>query len=155
MKTAPIPDFSVQVNTPCSDPYVEWRDGDRKYHFWMNRDGSRNSDFLHSNLIEPRVDGPRRGRDGHRGLDATAKKWAPLIAAIMDKVASEDLVAKAYQRAESKDAAAAAARDAEIRAKRLARLARAAAALPAPIAEHLGNLPDDAKAEFVRALEAA
>lgn len=147
--TIKIPDFEVDFTSPYSDASVHWEDKTRRYHFWLTKDGERADDTIHSNPREPQ---PRSSRDTHRALKATAKKWAPIVDAIMEKIATDDLITKARATAEAKQAAECDARKAAQRDALLSRFVKGQQTLPSNIAEHLGGLSADQQVEFVKAV---
>jgi hypothetical protein len=67
----------------ASGASAHWSDADRRYHFWLNDDSMPQNDVLHSN---PLVPSKQYGVNEHRALSMSAKKWAPLVAAMLDKI---------------------------------------------------------------------
>lgn len=140
-----IPDFIVDATGPFSGPSVSWAAGDRRYHFWIDRYGEPD-DVLHSNPIERN---PNAKRDEHRSLNMTAKKWAPLIAAIMEKVRAENLIEKAEQAAKDKEEADRKQRIADREERLLKVYDTAAAALPYTAKTALASLTRAEKIAFI------
>lgn len=143
-----IPGFTVCAEYGSAS--VHWQDETRKYHFWLRDDGTPSDDVLHSNPIVP---SKQYGVNEHRSLDMTAKRWAPLIAAIMAKIAADDLLNKARAAHHAKLKADAEERQRAIDADRLKRLSVAVRHLPPTLNLSIEALPDDVRARFVAALE--
>jgi hypothetical protein len=144
-----LPDFIVETYGHTSNPAVSWTQGDRRYHFWLDRDGVPHG-AMHSN---PVVRNPNARRDEHRALNLRAKKWAPLIAAIMAKVRAENLVAKAHAAEAAQVALADQKRAAENATRMLTLFDRAASTVPDKAREALAYLSDTQKIAFVTEIE--
>jgi hypothetical protein len=144
-----LPNFKVEAHSSFG-PSVGWEDSERRYHFWLGKDGLPSGDTLHSNLI---IKPEKYGDSGHRKMSLSAKRWAPVIAGIMEKIKAEDLIAKAEQHAEDAAQEREAKRIADIHSKNVARLHRALKTLPTPIADAMLAMSDEIKVAFVFALD--
>jgi hypothetical protein len=149
-KEIKLPEFEVRCEVH-GDPFVTWQDASRKYHIWLTEAGDRQSDILHSNPIEP---SKRWNANEHRALDATAKKWAPLVAAILAKIKADDLVSKARAAAHEKAQREADERRRQASEKALAVLAEACAFLPRDLADAITARPDLERLAFVEGIVA-
>jgi len=142
-KAIALPDFKVEAEEYYK-PCVSWEADGRRYHFWLD-DADKPESILHSNPINPTINSRR---DEHRSLNAEAKKWAPLIAGIMNRIETEGLIGKArvaYRAAAKETAAKARAqRDAEL----LAAFESAFKDLPTNLQAAVADLPDAAKIEI-------
>jgi hypothetical protein len=142
------PDFTVKGHG-YNRVAVGWQDATRRYHFWISGDGQPHDDVIHSNPIEK----PKGTRiDPHRALSKKAKKWAPLVDAIMAKVRADNLAARACEAAEAKEIADRDARLRKAHQDELARLDGALAHLPANAATTIRSLPEAVRLAFLAAL---
>lgn len=135
-----FPAFTVQASE-TGTASIHWTDekAGRRFHIWLRRDDKTPEDTFHSNPLDPAV--KHFGRGGHRLLDATAAKWAPMIAHFAAEVAAGDLVAKAR-------AADKAKREAKIAAAWQAR----AAAVRNAITDHAQSVGDRERAGHMQAM---
>jgi hypothetical protein len=145
-KAPKLPEFRVDAVLHATVS-VHWQDASRRYHVWINDAGGLCDETLHSNPIDP----PGIGQ--HRALDATSKKWAPLVEAILARVKADDLVAKARAAAKEKAQREAEDRQRATNEKRLARLAAACAHLPLEIDNAIAALPESDRLAFVVSLD--
>jgi hypothetical protein len=129
---------------------VGWKNGDRRYHFWLNETGEPKDDILHSNPVEEKKSAPYR--DQHRALDRTAKKWAPLVKAMMDKIEREGLVALAVREKNEKDEAERVAARRKADDEALGLLQKASRELPMDLRTAIDQLPEVTRVAFVRAI---
>jgi hypothetical protein len=139
-------DFHVDFWPANKRPAVAWTDAERRYHFWLNNDGTPHDDVLHSNPITA---SKAYGADEHRSLSLSAKKWAPLISAMLEKIARENLVADARVRYEDSDKAKEDKRVAEYHSSLLAALDRAATHLPVSMQDAIAGLPKKTRVAFM------
>lgn len=148
-KTLKLPELEVHCHA-YSSTSVHWQAGDRRYHIWINDAGELTDEILHSNPIVP---SKKYGVNEHRSLDATSKKWAPLVEAILARVKADDLVGKA--RAAAKEKARLEAEEVRRQAneRALAVLAKACALLPRDLANAIAALPEADRLAFVATLE--
>lgn len=129
---------------------VHWEDAERRYHFWLNGDGTLKGDVLHSNLkIKPQ----KYGDHGHRKMSLAAKRWAPIVEEMMRQIAEDDLIARAIERAETEENNAKAEAARVAREAALARLHRASLHLPEVVRDTLRGLPEDVRFAFVSSLD--
>ena len=142
-----LPKFKVECD--FIHPCVTWEAGDRKYHFWLNFLGVPRDEILHSNPIVP-LD---RNVDGHKAHNQTAKKWAPIVEGIVQKIADEGLLAKAQTEAEAAKVRAREQFQANLISSRLQRLEKAAASLPEEVRLAILALPDATRDAFVVQIE--
>jgi hypothetical protein len=149
-KAPKLPEFTVDADPVLVNVLVKWQDAARRYHVWINDAGELRDETLHSNPIVP---SKRYRLNEHRALDATSKKWAPLVEAILARVKADDLVAKA--RAASKEKAQREAEDRQraINESRLANLAAACVHFPNEITAAIAALPESDRLAFVVSLE--
>lgn len=152
-----MPEITVEVHGAhrglvAGRPCVSWSDRERRYHIWLKDDGAPQDDTIHSN---PRVENPNKrwGRTEHRSLSLSAKRWAPMVSAIVDKIKADDLIAKAREAALAKQDAADAERIRAANEKTLARLDRAALHLPEALCDMIRSLPEAVRLEFVASLD--
>lgn len=150
MKAVKIPaDLIISFRSRHESPAVGWTDGTRRYHIWLKHDGTPRSDVLHSNPIERNKNSRR---DEHRALSITAKRWAPLVAAILEKVKSEGMIEKTLAEAEANQQALKAKLTQEANEERLSKLDAALKKLPAHIETDISNLSATTRLAFVEAL---
>lgn len=141
MKT---PDFEVTQHG--MGVAVGWEDAERRYHFWLDEtSGLPQGDTLHSNL---KVKPEKYGDHGHRKMSLAAKRWEPIVAAMIEKIRASGLVAKAREKAEAKKQADAAERVREANVRHLARLESALRHLPAAERNMIRVLPEATKIAF-------
>lgn len=146
-----LPDFEVQAQDGFGFS-VGWQDATRRYHFWITKQGKPKDDILHSNPLDPTF--APYGPSGHRALDLTAKKWAPTVEAILQKIGDDDLIAKALAARAAKLKAEDEERQRKINAERIERLSRAVALLPAALQQAFAVLPESTLLDFATAYEA-
>jgi hypothetical protein len=147
-KTIKLPEFEVDCDLHNSAS-VHWSTGDRRFHIWITDAGELRDEILHSNPLvhDPKV-------HGHRALDATSKKWSPLVGAILAKIKADDLVSKARAAAHEKAQRQADERQRQANEKALAVLAEACAFLPRDLADAITARPDLERLAFVEGIVA-
>ncbi len=143
-----LPEFEIASHGPYSDRLsVHWKDAERKYHIWLDAAGTLCDDILHSNPIVETTE--RYGRSGHKALDQKAKKWSPVIEAILKKVKEDDLVAKAWAERDAKVKAEQDERQRQANKKNLEALFYAIQHLPPELAKAINALPEGQKLLFI------
>lgn len=144
------PDFEVDAKS--FGPSVHWEDADRRYHFWLDDAGNPRGDTLHSNLkVRPK----KFGDHGHSKMSLSAKRWAPVVSAIIEKIKADDLVAKARARAEYQERAQEADRIKKLNDDALACLDRAATVLPDEASNMIRGLPEHMRLRFVNMIQSS
>lgn len=144
-----LPDFSVDVRYG-GRPSVHWQDADRRYHFWLDARGRPADDVLHSNPIVP---SKTYGRGEHRALKQSTKKWSDIVAAIVQKIEAEGMVAAAVAAEAERQKTDAEKRQHEIDMDRLRRLTVALAKLPKDVRTAVEMLPPQVRTSFVFDIE--
>lgn len=81
-----IPDFTIDVAAYATS--VCWSDDRRRYHFWLQPDGTLGGFYSNRTLGKP-------GDSMTRQLDPDSKRWKDVIAAICDEIRDNDMIAKA------------------------------------------------------------
>lgn len=143
-----IPEFHVDVKS--FGPSVHWEDEERRYHFWLDDAGKPKGNTLHSNL---KVKPEKYGDSGHRKMSLTAQRWWPVVSAMLEKIAADDLVAKARAREEASERTREAARIKKLNDEALAGLARALVLLPADVDQMIRDLPEAVRLQFVFSIQ--
>lgn len=129
---------------------LNWSDGERRYHIWLNNDGTPQDDVIHSN---PVVRDTHARRDEHRALSQSAKKWSPLVSAMLAAVVSGDMISKARATEADRQRLEDEKRADDIQLQTVASLALSAHAhLPPDVRKALMRLPNDVLAAFALAI---
>jgi hypothetical protein len=112
MRLKTVQDFKIEQHS-SSGPMrfvAKWVDGQRRYHVWIDSDGQPDT-AIHSNPLV--VDAGKWRRDDHRTLDVKAKANAPMMADIIEHLATTSALADAYAAHAKYEADAAEAKTAE------------------------------------------
>lgn len=90
-----LPDFRIQVNGPVGPYAVQWRDDakGRRYHFWLDeRAKMYESGQYDGTLYSNPIDDSEATRQGAIQLDATSKRWAPIVNGMIDMIQRTDMI---------------------------------------------------------------